>query len=704
MAGKSTRIFLCTFLLGAVVSCKSWGKFWYNYTPGQATALYAGAGLWNDYITADGSALTVRGVSPNAPSGTSNRLNASGTTCNTAATGGYGVCIHAGMMRQAVVNDKEDCSGMTVTDALGAFIWVCDASVKPVRVISVGFNEGKYMTDLVDFDAVVFRPNSLKVSVDGSEYAGPSSVWWANPVTNLSTTTYGAASAVVLVQTNPNSGATLTPSADKIALLVRPGVKITYAGSGAVVNNSARNFSWYEGTIDKNGSLASALGLALTNGSFVVVQNFGIVNASATGNSAFQFNARNSFFRDIRYANGGIAAEKSLDFAAGGDANLISGVFTSNDTTPLYLNSSNNVVLQLTIANTGGVFDIQGSAISNFFLNMTMANNSSGGIGALRFNINGAVHNTWMNLGAGSSPSPAMHLGTGVPVNMHSQFINLAAYVNSATLINSSASSYTYIGGIVSFGNSSSPLCGSASNVGFSGTCTAQNSSDFTLVSSALDPTNSYVGKILTDDSANASDAGAAATNIAAISDWLKFANGLRGYGLDAAVFPAAGNQGRCTAANCRIWDWSLKATDSQYRNLLPVPTGNMTAGHKWNAATQPQCTQPGAQWIAASTCDKPPFPGNSTTCSAAGGTLTASACLTTFLRNAYEIIGDGIGNENGLCESNEACIYTPNIASYQGHGNLTCIRGPAEYGCASAFVDGTVSGVVLYQYTTNGY
>jgi hypothetical protein len=67
-----------------------------------------------------------------------------------------------------------------------------------------------------------------------------------------------------------------------------------------------------------------------------------------------------------------------------------------------------------------------------------------------------------------------------------------------------------------------------------------------------------------------------------------------------------------------------------------------------------------------------------------------------TFLRNAVEIIGDVTGDNDGLCESNEACIYTPNIGAYQGHGDFTTLT--------CAFQNGTVTGVTMYAYPNNGY
>jgi hypothetical protein len=79
-------------------------------------------------------------------------------------------------------------------------------------------------------------------------------------------------------------------------------------------------------------------------------------------------------------------------------------------------------------------------------------------------------------------------------------------------------------------------------------------------------------------------------------------------------------------------------------------------------------------------------------------GNITATDQLTTpntYLLNAMEIIGDEIGDDNGLCESNEACIYAPNIGAYQGSGDYTTK--------SCVFQNGTVTGVKMYAYPTNG-
>lgn len=94
-------------------------------------------------------------------------------------------------------------------------------------------------------------------------------------------------------------------------------------------------------------------------------------------------------------------------------------------------------------------------------------------------------------------------------------------------------------------------------------------------------------------------------------------------------------------------------------------------------------------------TTQNQPFVPGSTCPSAVHGNKVAVNLETapkTYLLNAYEITGDELGNDNLLCESNESCIYMPNIGSNQGSGdfysNGTC-----------SFQNGTVSTVLMYAY-----
>lgn len=77
------------------------------------------------------------------------------------------------------------------------------------------------------------------------------------------------------------------------------------------------------------------------------------------------------------------------------------------------------------------------------------------------------------------------------------------------------------------------------------------------------------------------------------------------------------------------------------------------------------------------------------------GSAYSFGQCETNHLKDVVEILDDGIGNDNGLCEANEACLYNPNMGAYWGHGNLV------DAGCN---VSGVISGVTLKKYAQNGY
>jgi hypothetical protein len=57
---------------------------------------------------------------------------------------------------------------------------------------------------------------------------------------------------------------------------------------------------------------------------------------------------------------------------------------------------------------------------------------------------------------------------------------------------------------------------------------------------------------------------------------------------------------------------------------------------------------------------------------------------------------GDEVGDENGLCESHEHCIFSPNFGAYQGEGD--------PYGGGSCvFANGVVYDVTMHAYPVNG-
>ena len=101
------------------------------------------------------------------------------------------------------------------------------------------------------------------------------------------------------------------------------------------------------------------------------------------------------------------------------------------------------------------------------------------------------------------------------------------------------------------------------------------------------------------------------------------------------------------------------------------------TLVHTWNAVDVSACNSiPGANW-------------------------NVPDCQSTFLKNAVEISGDGIGNDNVLCESGETCLFTPNMGAYQGDGALISTGTFDNTGNVNG--DPVVTGVTLLEYTNHG-
>jgi hypothetical protein len=197
-----------------------------------------------------------------------------------------------------------------------------------------------------------------------------------------------------------------------------------------------------------------------------------------------------------------------------------------------------------------------------------------------------------------------------------------------------------------------------------------------------------FVAKVTDSDVANQSDENAAdaaggpgVAEFDNISDWISFDRPLRGWGADGAatsLFPSDNHRGPCmTGAICRIWDWNLLAQEAgdPLRGVVPAPAdGDQTWTHTWSPTDQTGCDE------------------------IAGASFGSGLCTTVALRAAYEVMGDGIGNENGLCESSETCVVATNIGAYQGHGVLEAAAG------GDIATGGALENIELLEYPSNGY
>lgn len=583
---------------------------------------------WNDYVQGTASSAT-------------------DTACNAASDT---ACVNGGERRVVVATGMSSCTGLTASDDLGAFNWKCEVSNGTAQFISTGLADGKNLSDLIDFATPAFKSNKVSVNLNGSPWnATPSSVWWSNQVAlSNSAGSLSNASTIYLVTAQPNPAYDYTLDADKVALVVQPGLNLSGPGNGSyVISSSNYNFLWIEGAVNATNDYKAVV-LSYVN--FSVLRNVSAYNASTDG--IYLANSWYNKVSGITASNNG-ANGVNLATASG---NALSDITASNNGTTgsnyttyggmgIYLNntSNNNTLSNVTTSsNTDGIFLVNSS--NNMLSDATSTDNLYSGI-----TFSAANYNLLSGVTVGNNGYYGAYLGNA----SNNTLSDVTASDNSFGIYLASASNNTFtgllqVGNNIYSGNPYDCTVSGGTNPGLvSVTCANNGSSDATLTT-GITLASSFVGKVSSDDVQNASDSSGSAdfSIVTSAFDWGHFDNAYRGWGLDGTTFPSADQRGRWTTGAGRIWDWSVSASDTVLRNALSLPTGNDTITN------------------------------------------------TTFLRHAVEISGDGIGNDNGLCETGETCVYTPNIGSYQGHGGLVS---------AGTFTDGTLTGITLMQYATNG-
>ena len=631
------------------------------------TALFPTNGAnWNDYLTGE------------------DWNTASDATCN--ADSGV-PCLHGGERRVVDLTGKTACTGLTAADDFGAFDWVCDASVSPVRMVSTGLVKGKSLSDLIDFTTPGFKANKVTV-YDNDVIWGvtPSSAWWTNLVEinnaggSLINQTTDPANPSTIYLVTGDTIANYTLDAHKVGLVIRPGFTLTGKGILAgVISSSNQDYLWIEGSINAS---VDDYGVNLTTRYSTLRQ---LTANNAIKNGVFLNTASNNTLVDVSTSNNGsIAASDSGVLLSNSSNNRLTGVTASNNTFfgVLLSSSSNNTLAGVTASNNSnyGVY-LTSNSNNNTLVGVTASSNTTAGIF-----LSSASNNILTGVTASSNTTAGIFLSsasnntlTGVTTSNNNYGVLMQPGSNNTTLTNVTASnnntgvvlttvSNNKFTGLLKVGNNGTADClvtaGTLPGLD-NNTCANNGSSDAaSSIGATITLATSFVGKVSSDDVANISDdilGGAVASFPASPEsfDWSQFDNPYRAWGKDSSSdFPNADHRGRWTNGAGRIWDWSLRATDSVNRAVVvTLPTGEDTITHTWSDAT-----------------------------------------VTTFLKNAVEIPADGIGNDNSLCESGETCLFTPNIGSYQGSGALVS---------AGAFTDGTLAGgltgITLMKFTQNG-
>ena len=645
---------------------------------------------WADWVINDGS----------------NPHNAADNPCTAGTSGHYG-CLHGGELRKVNVPEVASCSGATAWDSLSAFKWDCYDSVGHAVFYSK-MNGDKTLKDLVSEAGWI--PNQVTVDVGGVQYQSPMGAWWGNPVMALPdnsagiTTTLPTAGTVYVADGARSTKGYIIGSSN-ISVVAKAGMVLVHetncdtstvaVGAGAhscLLQADSKDFLWIEGYFGDPAPIANTAGLLFLNTNHSVITNSAFdrfyvgaylynskhnkVKWVGTSNSGFMglklSNSANEnhvqYFRSANEAQGGVQLVTS-------SKNVLQHLSLHNEgTNGLSLNSAGeNYISGVVISNTGGKGISLSTSHQNTFSQITIANTANQGI------YMGGNNNTFHNIAIGNMP------GQGLAINNSSTnyFTNLIATHTSgaAYAIQGAGSTDNRFMGFLGTGfngqkcqlASGAVVAGglidiNCSDAGSDGSNTYSGNNSTATLRTSYDMSASFVGPIIVDDSQNGSDtSGSAAFDVSL--DWNIFDNIFRGWGKDVAAF-SAGAQDKCSAGTCRIWDWQLLSGDSTLLNrggALDVPNG---------------------AFVQASTCPAE-IDGNVVT-------TDQKPAPNTYLTNAIEVVGDYVGDEDGLCESNENCVYTPNVGAYQGHGDI----GNLDY---CDFQNGTLSNIFMLAHPLNG-
>ncbi len=370
-----------------------------------------------------------------------------------------------------------------------------------------------------------------------------------------------------------------------------------------------------------------------------------------------------------------------LNLYSGAAGNTFHRVVASNNANHgVFLEDAHDNVLTRLVAfgnHQTGVF--LGGASGNVLGFATVINNAEDGL-----RLSDANRNTFVHLVTTSHPQRGIAFTSACGNNTFAQTVvahNAAAGVDLGAF-----SSGDRFAGLLIVGNNGANCVASGATAGLvDTTCTlsgSDGSSDYPggSASTALFRVSrslaaSFVGMVTADDLTNQSDTAGAAQFPGAPSsfDWVGFDNPFRTWGDGDGVFPSAAHQVRWTSGQGRIWDLRLRASDVM---ILDRVGDGATAD---------------APFVNGAACPTP-----------AGGNVVGVDLMTipnTFLLNAAEIIDpdaagyDPTGDHDGLCETDESCIYAPNFGAYPGHAGLgTCTVSP-----------GTVTGVTMMGFVANG-
>ena len=629
-------------------------------------------------------------------------------------------CIHGGERRR-VETTHGSCEELSLEDDQGAFRWRCDARSGRAVFYSQGLMQGRGLGDLIDAGGASWRALHVTLMERGVpiETSAPT-VWWSNSIKPLPTdgsalTNDSSDIGDIFVAATDRTVMGLVITSDRVALVTLPNATVSFEPStpqncsstagGAIdsrclVLAEGRSFLWIEGSFRGVRSTADLRGLLLRQ-----LRNSRVrrIQVRDTGSHGIELQSvYESRFEDIRQENSGergvsvdiVSHNRFIGLRLAHNAResfYMRGTFGRTSAIDL---SSHNIVHDLHVSNSGS----RGGSVvcgtrDNVFTKIISSSNGGDGFYVVCTDASTISHIT--SIASASTAlvidqstrnvvaqaiAAASRTGLGLYVGPTTgRYVDIVATDNVDRGVDCD-SGLTTFHGVLMVGNNGGGDCsvsGRFTTPGVvDGTCTisgADGSSDYgAQASTAILRTgrsllDAFRGRLIVDDPANGSDLMGFATTP---TDWLNFESPYRAWGRDALF---AAERGRCTG-NCRIWDWRLSPTDNQLRDrsgdgstpIPPTPGAMCPAWLRGDVAL--------VDWVAPEILGD--GVGNDD-----GLCWSGESCgpPSTFLIHALEIVGDGIGDEDGLCESHETCVASPHFGAWQGDGEPvgSCVFDP---------------------------
>lgn len=650
--------------------------------------LYEGRTQLLDYIKNDGTSA----------------LTASNTSCTGLELGGYSACLHAGLMLSVEgsggIFNSNSCDGYFAEDHLGILQFTCfERAGGGLVFVATSIKPGKYLGDFVILEngSYQFRPISVSV-FHANQFVGKTDFasTWNNPILSypLAGGTLSPGTLYLLDQPTASLGSADIPS-NRTGILYKSNTSL-YLANTAPFFRFGGSFQFLEGEFSAITNVNPLV--SITEGNrFMWVPNL----IAAVGGTTLAVQGSQGLYQSLRVSiqnNGNAVSLNSAGMGAGnvlqnntfsslmvgdvdGGAIYIASAGTNNHVwnhsfinSVIYSSTDEGMIISASNSNMGGIVlkdavVANSSTVAGLYVNET----SPAKVAGLTIS-NPILANTISGMRFNSSSGSDF----GLTVENFGIF-RVSNFAIETSLVNNH-----YLTGKVQFASGQTCSLPSGTNIGFTTSGSPAGRSDYDFINN-VPYESSFVGYVFEDDRVNLNDSSGFVTTYTRDTSLLKFQNSYRSFNnYDPPNVFSDGTRGLCSG-NCRIFDWSLKSSDLHFKNANSCPDPSRPLLHIVGG-------------VASSESDCHNLVRGSIY-------LGSNVCGIYHLRNATEIIGDAKGNENGLCESKEDCLFTPNLGAYQGHGLLRKASSLRPYHCGDIPIrEGSLSQIRLFGFEENGY